>query len=74
MDVFKRSALNDFPIERGEGYYLYSLSPFVNEFTIVGDCPDCETFDLLECWNLVGYESMVSTTRNAISAALISIS
>jgi hypothetical protein len=50
----------DFPIEQGEGYYVYSLSPFVTEFTIVGDCPDCETFDLIECWNLVGYQSMTS--------------
>jgi len=48
----------DFPINVGEGYYLFSISPFEMEFMIVGDCPRDETFDLIECWNLVGYRSM----------------
>jgi len=48
----------DFPINEGEGYYLYSISSFEMEFMIVGDCPEDETFDLIECWNLVGYRSM----------------
>ena len=51
----------DFPIEKGEGYYVYSISPWDMEFVIVGDCPKDETFDLIECWNLVGYESMTPT-------------
>ena len=48
----------NFPIDEGEGYYLYSTSPFEVEFFIVGDCPKDKTFDLLECWNLIGYRSM----------------
>ena len=24
----------------------------------MGDCPENETFDLMESWNLIGYESM----------------
>ena len=51
----------DFPIDEGEGYYLYSTSPFEVEFFIVGDCPEDKTFDLLECWNLIGYRSMTPT-------------
>jgi hypothetical protein len=48
----------DFPIEKGEGYYVYSLSPFEVEFVIVGDCAECEYIDLDVCWNLVGWDSM----------------
>jgi len=48
----------NFPINEGEGYYVYSISPFEVEFFIVGDCPRDKTFDLLECWNLIGYRSM----------------
>jgi len=47
----------NFPINEGEGYYIYSISPFEVEFFIVGDCPQDKTFDLLECWNLIGYRS-----------------
>jgi len=48
----------DFAIEKGGAYYLYSTSPYDVEFAIVGDCPENETFDLFECWNLMGYQSM----------------
>ena len=48
----------DFPIEKGEGYYVYSLSPFEVDFTIVGDCAECEYINLEICWNLVGWDSM----------------
>ena len=48
----------DFPIEKGEGYYLYSISEWDMEFVIVGDCPDSKTFDLIVCWNFMGCESM----------------
>jgi len=51
----------DFPINEGAGYYIYSISPFLMEFYIVGDCPRDKTFDLIECWNLVGYHSMQET-------------
>ena len=47
----------DFPIGYGLACYVYSISPFEVEFSIVGDCPENETFDLVECWNLVGYRS-----------------
>jgi hypothetical protein len=50
----------DFPIEYGEAYYLYSLSPFDTIFHVVGDCPVYETIDLVECWNLIGWKSMES--------------
>ena len=49
---------DDFTIVRGGAYYIYSTSPFDMEFHIVGDCPENETFDLMECWNLIGYKSM----------------
>jgi uncharacterized protein (TIGR03790 family) len=48
----------NFPIEFGQAYYVYSTSPFDAEFAIVGDCPENETFDLVECWNLIGWVSM----------------
>jgi hypothetical protein len=48
----------DFAIEKGEGYYVYSLSPFEVDFVIVGDCAECEYIDLDVCWNLVGWDSM----------------
>lgn len=56
---------HDFPIEKGEGYYVYSLSPFESIFTIVGDCAECEVIDLKVCWNLVGWDSMGSMTVGA---------
>jgi len=48
----------DFSINVGEGYYLFSISQFEVKFYIVGDCPEDETLDLIECWNLVGYKSL----------------
>ena len=55
--VVKSDIGTDFPINEGEGYYLFSTAYYDFEFVIVGDCPDDETFDLTECWNLVGYRS-----------------
>ena len=51
----------DFPIVRGEGYYVYAIT-FGDEipFIIVGDCAQCQTVDLEVCWNLVGWNSMTS--------------
>ncbi len=49
----------DFPIEYGRAYYIFSTSPFDSIFHIVGDCPVYETIDLNECWNLIGWKSMV---------------
>jgi hypothetical protein len=49
---------NDFPMEYGRAYYVYSTSPFQTVFHVVGDCPVYETFDLNECWNLIGWMSM----------------
>jgi len=47
----------DFEINKGEGYYLYSLGEFDETFRIVGDCPKCEYITLDVCWNLVGWNS-----------------
>jgi len=50
---------DDFLIKKNEGYYLYSESPFCIDFTIVGDCPDCEKLDIIcDCWSLIGWASM----------------
>ena len=49
---------NDFSMEYGRAYYVYSTSPFQTVFHVVGDCPVYETFDLTECWNLIGWMSM----------------
>ena len=49
---------NDFPMEYGRAYYVYSTSPFTTAFHVVGDCPVYESFDLVECWNLIGWLSM----------------
>lgn len=51
---------DDFPIEYGQAYYVYSISPFGTLFHIVGDCPVYDTFDLKECWNLIPWISMES--------------
>jgi hypothetical protein len=48
---------NDFPINEGEGYYVWSISPFSIDFTIVGDCGGCEYISLGPCWNLVGWDN-----------------
>jgi hypothetical protein len=47
----------DFPIVQGEGYYVFSVSPFDVDFVIVGDCAECEYFYLEVCWNLIGWNS-----------------
>jgi len=57
-------------LESGEGYYLYSISPQVAKFSIVGDCPQCKTFNLIECWNLIGYGS-ISVVDVGIWASMI---
>jgi hypothetical protein len=61
----------DFPINKGEGYYVYSLSPFDVVFTIVGDCPACEYIDLEVCWNLIGWDSIYEGMTAREFAALI---
>jgi hypothetical protein len=58
---------SDFAIEKGVGYYLYSVSPFPVEFVIVGDCPCGETFDLEVCWTLIGWDSMNSEAVGAFA-------
>lgn len=58
----------DFPVNEGTGYYLYSTSPFDMEFTIVGDCPCAPTFDLVECWNLLGWRCMEPMAVSAFAA------
>ena len=53
----------DFPINKGEGYYIYIMvgdPDFEADFVIVGDCAECEYIDLNFCWNLVGWDSMDS--------------
>jgi hypothetical protein len=50
----------DFPINQGEGYYVFSVSPFEVDFVIVGDCAECEYFYLDVCWNLIGWNSWES--------------
>ena len=47
----------NFAIIQGEGYYLYVSSPFPEEFSIVGDCSNCDTLQFNDCWNLLGWLS-----------------
>jgi hypothetical protein len=61
---------DNFLIEQGEGYYVYSISAYEFDFTIVGDCKVCETFDLEVCWNLVGWDSQAIMTDAEFAAQI----